>query len=433
MKSEINVLNPEINKLRMQPIILVFKFVCFSLAGYFVYVQFDTYFNNKNVSNVEYQRFKDSNDDVYPTFSICAVGRWIFVDKRMPKHSMDEYTRILRGENVVKPQADYDEIQFDHVVRNVNDFITEFLTLTNKNERVIRAAFSKYGMKNSNSTLEISHYDTNRVCVTKNDFPKSSLVTEDRIEIVGIAGLIKRQLWSGVIDLDFYVHQKGQLLRRLRHPTFHLNGQRIRSLADKSEDKKKPKNVDYKVMMNIISVDVIRKRPDYVIPCDPNLRSEDNKMRQSIMMRVGCIPPFMSPFVNGSMPPREFNLSSRCSPAQYSEIHKLYLDFTQTQDWYTRSCTEMNSIVTVTDSVAEIEDRRMSLLRGTGVLTLIFKLDYLSETYRETVSMKAFDLASLWSQIGGFVGIFLGYSLLQVPELALQCIIRLKTVLSGQC
>ena len=37
--------------------------------------------------------------------------------------------------------------------------------------------------------------------------------------------------------------------------------------------------------------------------------------------------------------------------------------------------------------------------------------------FRETRNVKAFGLLSLWSQIGGFVGIFLGYSLLQVPEI----------------
>ena len=415
------------DKLVLQPVILAFKFACFCLAGYLVYVQFDTYFGNKNVSNVEYQRFKDGEEDVYPTFSICAVGRWIYVDKRMPDHSTDEYSRILQGKTVVRPQADYDEIKFDQVVMDVNDFITEFLTSTNTYERIIRTPFSRYGKMNSNSTLEISYYDPNRICVTKTDFQINTLVAEDRIEI-DMLGVKSRRLSAGLIGLDFYVHQKGQLLRRLRHPTFHLDRDHIKSLAE--ETRAKRKHFEYKVMMNIISVDVIRFRPDYVTPCDPNLHSEDHTMRNSIMMRVGCIPPFMKPFSNDVELIRGSNLSSNCNQSQYAEIHKHCLDFTQIQDWFTRPCTEMNSIVTVMDITAEIDTTRLNLFgRGQPKFTLIFKLDYLAETYRETVSILAFDLASLWSQIGGFIGIFLGYSLLQVPDLAQRAMIRAKSLL----
>ena len=47
-----------------------------------------------------------------------------------------------------------------------------------------------------------------------------------------------------------------------------------------------------------------------------------------------------------------------------------------------------------------------------------FEIEYLTHSYRETANKMAFDMATLWSQIGGFIGMFLGYSLLQVPELA---------------
>ena len=40
-----------------------------------------------------------------------------------------------------------------------------------------------------------------------------------------------------------------------------------------------------------------------------------------------------------------------------------------------------------------------------------------TEDFQEIVNVKAFDVETLWSSVGGFIGIFLGYSLLQVPEL----------------
>ena len=43
-----------------------------------------------------------------------------------------------------------------------------------------------------------------------------------------------------------------------------------------------------------------------------------------------------------------------------------------------------------------------------------FEINYNAEIYKESVNRRAFSLGHVWSSIGGFVGMFLGYSLLQV-------------------
>ena len=49
-----------------------------------------------------------------------------------------------------------------------------------------------------------------------------------------------------------------------------------------------------------------------------------------------------------------------------------------------------------------------------GYDALILQLDYMTNTFKIIVNTQAFSVKDLWSQIGGFIGIFLGYSLLQV-------------------
>ena len=137
-------------------------------------------------------------------------------------------------------------------------------------------------------------------------------------------------------------------------------------------------------------------------------------------MRFGCIPAFMAPFADEYVAVKKFE---PCNQTQYAEINNVGLDFKKIQKMYTAPCTEMNIIVTVTDAIANM--RKNAATRG----RLTFQLHYSSDIYRETVSVLAFDLATLWSQIGGFIGIFLGYSMLQVPELAQKCMIRIKTLL----
>ena len=66
----------------------------------------------------------------------------------------------------------------------------------------------------------------------------------------------------------------------------------------------------------------------------------------------------------------------------------------------------MSSVVTNTEDIVYLDNTNMS--------TLIFKFNY-EENYRETINREAFSLADLWSQVGGFVGIFVGYSIMQIP------------------
>ena len=149
-----------------------FQLTCFGLAGYLVFVQLKTYFSNEDLSTIAYKNFQNEGQDIFPTYSICAVGgSWILEDRKMPKNlSTLTYMSILSGDMDAKP--DYSEIQFDNVTIDVNNFITDLYTLTDKGERIIRSKGSIYGKQNSNSKLQITHFDPKRICVTTEDFQK---------------------------------------------------------------------------------------------------------------------------------------------------------------------------------------------------------------------------------------------------------------------
>ena len=54
------------------------------------------------------------------------------------------------------------------------------------------------------------------------------------------------------------------------------------------------------------------------------------------------------------------------------------------------------------------------------------KFLYADTVYEEIQNSKSFDLESFVSGVGGFIGIFLGYSILQLPELleVVACLVR---------
>ena len=62
--------------------------------------------------------------------------------------------------------------------------------------------------------------------------------------------------------------------------------------------------------------------------------------------------------------------------------------------------------------------RRKSVLDANEMTSYLdLEIIHGSEMYQEIENVKDFGVESCWSGIGGFVGIFLGYSLLQIPEL----------------
>ena len=47
---------------------------------------------------------------------------------------------------------------------------------------------------------------------------------------------------------------------------------------------------------------------------------------------------------------------------------------------------------------------------------ILMELAYMDESYQEFINAREFGLESFWAGVGGFVGMFLGYSFLQIPE-----------------
>ena len=407
----------------------IFQLTCFGLAGYMVYVQLKTYFANQDLSTVTYENFQNGAEDVFPTFTICAVGGlWILKDNKLPKgHTTREYAEVLSGQ--LHDQKNYSSIKFDHVIINVNKLVSDFCTTTDTGAKIIRTKLSVCGRKNSNSSLRINHLDSEKICVTKEDFQTTTLVEMDLIGLTMLEHPEGYRLKNAMLDIDFYIHQKGQLLRSLKRPSYHLDRRRITDLLKTKKEKGITKAMKKETAINVVSVDVLRKRMDSINPCDPQLQDEDNQIRHSIMNVVGCIPAFNRFFLNESLLLNKSSMYPACNRSEYKRIYQLHRNVLQAKDLYTQPCTRMNNIVTTTDSITNTERLFSDLVFTQSGLKIEFNLNYLSQSYREIVNTLGFDMATLWSQVGGFIGMFLGYSLLQVPELAKKCVRRIKSFL----
>ena len=81
---------------------------------------------------------------------------------------------------------------------------------------------------------------------------------------------------------------------------------------------------------------------------------------------------------------------------------------------YNPPCIDMKSLISYTKGTIQT-DRK-----------IVFKIVYTVDVFQEITNVKEFTFEMFWSSVGGFLGIFLGYSVLQVPELIMYIMPFLK-------
>ena len=164
--------------------------------------------------------------------------------------------------------------------------------------------------------------------------------------------------------------------------------------------------------IHINQVEVLRKRWNGVVPCNASLKNEDLIWREAIMKKIGCIPEYWSelhPDLSKKGGDVSVHLNKCNTSEQLQEIRRYYLPPKHTDNGtslYIGPCNQLG----ITASVIQSDLKEQNLVLG---------FNYVVEDYRETINSRAFGFKTLWSQIGGFIGMFLGCGLLQVFKLNL--------------
>ena len=105
----------------------------------------------------------------------------------------------------------------------------------------------------------------------------------------------------------------------------------------------------------------------------------------------------------------QFNSFATEYTAKYNfgNISKLYIE----------PCYQTTNVVSLAHSLTPLKDDFSSFIGRASKMSVKIRIEYAMKGYKKATNNRAFGILSLWSQIGGFVGIFLGYSLLQLPSL----------------
>ena len=155
------------------------------------------------------------------------------------------------------------------------------------------------------------------------------------------------------------------------------------------------------MVLSISQVTVLRKRFNAKISCDPDLENDELKVKQEIMRRAGCTPNYWRAIV-----PQKYLMRECSEPYEMAKIYQEITHLRNVFSKYKQPCDEMKVVTSL--------QRQPYGYSGSSYMYIEFF--YMDENYQEIVNQRDFTLSAFWSSTGGFVGMFLGYSLIQIPD-----------------
>ena len=204
-------------------------------------------------------------------------------------------------------------------------------------------------------------------------------------------GVFAEYNW-GWLNLDIYLTYPNQLMRS--YPIF-----RIKQL----EDRKYSSTVN--VMLH--ATEVILRRNKYNDICEENWADDDNQIIKKLVEKVGCQHEFWKTDVNVPI------CQSR-KEFKGIKIPRLMTTGTSFLDSYPKPCREIQNIISTAEETILSESEANDW--NFPVPFISFEFHFKTGTFKVIQSVRAFDGESLIGNLGGYLGLFLGFSIWQAPE-----------------
>ena len=231
---------------------------------------------------------------------------------------------------------------------------------------------------------------------------------------------------SSLPFMKVYVHMQGQFMRKI--------GKELAGFTAKdtmiycTTDPRPPISTDNaqdcygtRISIDVSEVTLLRSRHDAKDKCNPGLKDEDNSILESLTHdeRLQCRPLYWKGLNTTS------SLEECRGLSQYKYLSEITLNFTNYEKIRERLEPPCDDMIIVTN----IQSRKGRVLQKKNFnnddyyeedeigLYLDVHFSNINDRYQVTENSRAFTGKSCWAGVGGFVGIFVGASLMQLPEL----------------
>ena len=401
----------------------IFITTCLFLLAYLLITQTMDYLQNKDSSVISYKRFNQDPLDEYPTFSICLRGSELYWNHEHLLYAnlgatSSQYIQMLRGSGIRQEYNETSEL-YEDVPLSVNgtsktDFHDVALSILNvidgvdfvaqQDDDTVHYGSGSLGKKLLQAPFYVGYQSPNEVCFTRN--------SSFELELIRVKDMIslKRSLLNpgNHLHLDFriIIHHPGQLLRSFKNPTFRS------TLSTYTKSKL--------LELKVSHVTTLRKRKDSNVPCNAQLKNDDLQILKEIIGRIGCIPVYWEHLI-----PQNKDLDRCNTPLQLKIANKYIQNFEKVMYTYDPPCIEMTAVVKITRDLEQRDEH------------FWISIQYVQSFYQEIQSKVLYTFEIYFSSLGGFVGICVGTSMMEIPNILEHLTSRARqtklTAIFGKC
>ena len=429
----------------------LFRIACILFAGYMILLQILKYKENLDTPKISFKEFMESPEHRYPDLTFCFSGHptpyIIYNENRFGKDgvygpiSKGQYHSLILGHS--RTWNTYRSLNRSSISQNISEI--DYDRATAGNHLKVKHFFPIYTTTFINGTqkyfpffMQTSYQIPGKVCFTRT-FKKlqnqSFLLSHEKISIN-----------SKDVSLSIFAHYPGQVMR-----TIFGRDRVLKSVFKIEGDDLKNNNTIKVITINLSQMQVVKGRPDGNSPCNPKPYMDDNNFWLNIYRRIDCLPPYwrkcnrdchnktnnVEMFIKGWQL-GSYNLKKLHDCTTESDFKKMSdLIHSEGQTNHMRikneivssflpPCNEMAVNVNVKEKeIEKVENVKPKKNKG-DEKRINMKIIYMMQKYQEIKNEKELSFEMLWSSIGGFVGMFIGYSMLQFLDNGLDWILSLN-------
>ena len=212
----------------------------------------------------------------------------------------------------------------------------------------------------------------------------------------------------------------------------HYPGQRYRFSNSKigwaGEEPKTKELKSYIMHFRINNIEVMNQRNTKTTPCKEQNVEEDDTLKSYLIRTINCTPPYWKS-------PEDGNTSMCSSKDQMRKFYNFDIGnfiypcrrLTQASYEYSEYVSRYYNNLIRADLLENLRHEPGSLLKNVSFDSFSVSLQFSSDRYKEIVLSRQFDLQNLIGNAGGYVGICVGYSFLQLPKSITMIVLRFKS------
>ena len=408
----------------------LFQILCFLATMTMSIYCFIKYLRDEDVSMITYKQFHGSKDGIYPSISLCFYNP--FKEKKLNEYGVNIslYSEFLQG---LYWDPKMESIDYEEVTLQIEDFLCDVTMdshdLTWIDYKEMKKKHDKIFGNRCHSPTNHSHHKISTPYVHyRSGFNKCftfNVPYEPNVSVTYFSINLRSHIFPNGIrppraDFDvksgtgsgFYVsfHYPYQFFRadrtikRTWDPLFHTHD-------NYSKEKLGPKwkNYEMRFRFSDMSISKMRYRSNWQSKaqpnCNPDWTKDDQVCMSAIMERAGCNLPYWKANKELDVCATKEGMK-QAQPLSNVNISK----------WCPPPCQAIEKLTYQYEEVEMKEAYDDQLDKDQAPWFRIVLLFY-AQTYKEISQVKAFDMEMLVGNIGGYLGLFLGYALLQIPDL----------------